>query len=558
MVKRVISALVVVAVLLGGGYLAYKRLVPAKAEAAGPVYATAKVKRGDLRVSVEGTGQLQPIFLSELTAAAPGTVESILVERGQRVEPGQLVATLRNDQIGYELQELEFDLERARLELADVLGVPPGEVTRVDPTRGVQVSAPISGRITDLKVKNGDSLEEGTLVATIVDDAAVIATVEMNVNQVKSVAVGQKAVCRFVDFQEPVEGTVTDVDRTPVPESYFFSYTATIEIPNPGLLKPGQKFQLTIKSPSGDVPFLDLQTASRYRAEEVVRSLASGTVTSVNVRNMEKVEKGEAIVTLGGEKTKRYVEKKQLDIRQMELQIAQKQDVRNKLEVRSPIAGTVAWIWGNPGMQVQAGQSIGSIFDNSRMNLNIMIDELDVVNVKEGQEATITVDALPGKSWTAKVQRVDMMGQTEGGFAQYGVFLEVGNTQELKPGMTANVSIFVDEKKNVLLIPIEAIFEEDGEAKVEVLTQKGSEMVPETVPVKIGLSNDRWAEVLSGLEEGQSVVTGSSLERLSPEETEKEKEGLVLPGATEGKPGKSAPTKPAPKPAPEPEAGGGA
>lgn len=542
MVRRILAAVIVITVLLGGGYLAYSHLVPPSEEGSGPVYATARVKRGDLRVAVEGVGQLQPIFLSELTAAADGTLVAIHVERGQRVEVGQLVATLRNDQIGYELQELEFDLERARLELADVLGVSPDQVTRVDPNRGVQIVAPIGGRVAELQVKNGDNLEEGQLVARVVDDSAVISRVELNANQADRVSAGQKVVCRFQDFEGTVEGVVTDVDRTPVPQGSHFTYSATIEIPNRGLLKPGQKFNLTILTPTGEVNLPGLQQVDRYRGEEVVRSAAAGTVTSVNVRNMQKVSKGDAIVTLGGEKTRRYVEKKQLDIRQMELQIAQKQDIRDKLEIRSGIAGTVAWIWGNPGMQVRAGQSIGSIFDNSRMNLHIMIDELDVVNVKEGQEATITVEALPGKSWTAKVLRVDMMGHTEGGFAQYGCFLEVGGTEELKPGMTANVSIFVGEKKDALLIPIEAVFEEDGEAKVEILTDQG----PETVPVKIGLCNDRWAEVVAGLEEGQLVITGSSLERLGSEKPPEEKEGLVLPGTGKTPGGKTPETKPAP------------
>lgn len=540
MVRRILATVIVAAVLFAGGYLAHGHLVPRKDDEAGPVYATARVKRGDLRVTVEGVGQLQPIFLSELTAAAEGTIEAVHVQRGQRVEVGQLVATLRNDQIGYELQELEFDLERARLELADVLGVRPEQVTRVDPNQGVKIVAPIAGRVTDLKVKNGDKLEQGQLVATIVDDSAVLARVELNANQVSRVAPGQKALCRFQDFEGVVDGVVRDVDRTPIPQGRYFSYFATIEIPNRGLLKPGQKFSLTIQTPGGDVNLFGEQTVERYRGEEVVRSRASGTITAVNVRNMEQVRAGDVLVTLGGEETRRYVERKQLDIRQLELQIAQKQDIRNKLEIRSPIAGTVAWIWANPGMKVQAGQSIGSIFDNSRMNLNIMIDELDVVNVREGQEATITVEALPGKSWKARVLRVDMMGHTEGGFAQYGCFLEVEGTGELKPGMTANVSIFVDEKKDVLLIPIEAVYEEDGEARVDVLTDNG----PQSVPVKIGLCNDRWAEVLAGLEEGQVVITGSSLERLGPEKPPEQKEGLVLPGTRKAPGGSTPPAVP--------------
>jgi len=538
--RRIVGWVVVAVILVGGGTFAYKKLLPRPEESVGPVYATARVKRGDLKVTVEGTGQLQPIFLSELTAAADGTLVSVEVQRGQRVEAGQLVATLRNDQIGYELQELMFQVEQARLELASVLGVPPEQVTRVDPNRGVQISAPISGRVTELRLKNGDPVEEGALVARIVDDATVVSIAEVNPGDVKYVSVGQKAQMWFDEFATPVEGVVTAVDDTPVPKDNYLVCRVTVEAQNRGLLKPGMKYRLTILAPRGPIEVAEPQTIDRYRAEDVVRSSAKGTVTRVHVKDMQRVEKGDPIVSLGGESTRRYIEQKQLEIRQKELQIAQKQDIRNKLEIRSPIAGTVAWIWANPGMKVQAGQSIGSIFDNSRMNLNIMIDELDVVNVREGQEATITVEALPGKSWKARVLRVDMMGHTEGGFAQYGCFLEVEGTGELKPGMTANVSIFVDEKKDVLLIPIEAVYEEDGEARVDVLTEKG----PESVPVKIGLCNDRWAEVLAGLEEGQVVITGSSLERLGPEKPPEQKEGLVLPGTRKAPGGSTPPAVP--------------
>ena len=75
---------------------------------------------------------------------------------------------------------------------------------------------------------------------------------------------------------------------------------------------------------------------------------------------------------------------------------------------------------------------------------------------------------------------------------------------------------------------------------MEVLTDQG----PETVPVKIGLCNDRWAEVVSGLEEGQVVITGSSLERLGPEKPPEQKEGLVLPGTRKAPGGPTPPAVP--------------
>lgn len=531
--RKTIGLLLVGAVVAIGGRAAYGRLTSeGKDKAAAPVYATAQVQRGTIRVAVEGAGQLQPIFLSNLEAPADGTIEEMLIDRGQKVEKGQVIAKLRNEQVSYEVAELEFQLERAILQLANVLGVPKSEVTRVDPGRGVYVMAPIGGRLVSLDVKVGDNLAEGTLVGRIVDDSSVITVAELVSTEMPGVAKGQQVTMRFGEFSGFARGTVTDVDPTPIPKGEGFVYRVTIEADNPGLFKPDQEFRATIHTPRGDVSVGSPLKVDRYKQETVVRSLAEGTVTAVNVRNLGLVKSGQTLVTLGGEATKRYVEQKQLDIRELEVKIAKKQEIRDKMVVVSPITGTVAWIRGGPGTYVRAGEPLGNIFDNSKMNVMIRVDELDVVHLQDGQEAGVSVEALPGKKFKGKVLRVDMMGQTEGGFAQYGVFLEVEGTQELKPGMTANITIFIDEKKDVLLMPIEAVFEQGGEAMVEVLTDKG----PKAVPVKLGLVNDEVAEVLSGLDEGQAIITGSSLDRLDRARNEaenkeegKKKEPLVMP-----------------------------
>jgi len=90
-----------------------------------------------------------------------------------------------------------------------------------------------------------------------------------------------------------------------------------------------------------------------------------------------------------------------------------------------------------------------------------------------------------------------------------------------------NTNCFVDagESKDTLLIPIEAVFEEDYKQKVEVLKDDNTTEVAE---IEIGLMNDRYVEVLSGLEEGQKVVTGS-IQDLLPSEESDSKSGSLFP-----------------------------
>ncbi len=107
--------------------------------------------------------------------------------------------------------------------------------------------------------------------------------------------------------------------------------------------------------------------------------------------------------------------------------------------------------------------------------------------------------------------------------------------------MTANVHVFIDEKNDVLLIPMEAVFERDGKACVEIIVDDRIQLVE----VELGLINDRVAEIVGGLEAGQDVVTGSSVDRLdgAPQQPE---DGIVL-----------APGREVPMPVPAPVRRGG-
>ncbi len=530
MLQRMVATAVITALVVGGGILAYQRLLPPREQASGPIYAAAPVRRGDIRVVVEGFGPLYPVFSSDIQASAGGFVEAIYIDRGQRVEAGQLVARIRNDELAYEVNQLAFDLERGRLELASLLNLRPEEVTQVDPNRGIEITTPIAGRIFEVQIKRNDTVSVGTLVARVVDDSHFVMVAELSAAEVRPVAEGQTALLRVAGFDGTVSARVTVVDRTPIPQEDHFVFRVTIEGKNPGLLRPGQEVALTIETAQGPVQVVKPQRIDRYGLETVIRSPAEGTVTDLRVREGAQVRAGETVAVLGGEATARYIRRRQLDIRELELKLAQKQEVRENLEVRSPISGVVAWVGPRPGMRIEQGWGIAGIFDASKMMLNFQADELDVVHLKEGQRAEITVDAVPGRSFPAQVTRVDMMGKTEEGVTTYMVALEVTETDELKPGMTGNVSIFVAEKKDVLLVPTEAVFEHDGMPAVEVLVDGR----PVVVPVEIGLVNARWTEVVSGIEEGQQVVTGSPLDRLDSERLDRERPPTVIPGPGPG------------------------
>jgi len=133
------------------------------------------------------------------------------------------------------------------------------------------------------------------------------------------------------------------------------------------------------------------------------------------------------------------------------------------------------------------------------------------LQVKQDAPVKVTVDALTGVTFTGKVTRVSTMGKDMNGISRFSVEIEVVGGPQLRPGMQARAYIDAGSATDVLLVSLEAIFDEDGVSKAEVLNPDGTTKV---VSLKLGLMNDRVAQVENGLEEGELVITGSTADLL--------------------------------------------
>lgn len=133
-----------------------------------------------------------------------------------------------------------------------------------------------------------------------------------------------------------------------------------------------------------------------------------------------------------------------------------------KAVVRSPINGVVLKRSIEPGQTVAATFEAPVLFvlaeDLTQMELHVDVDEADVGRVKEGQEATFTVDAYPDRAFPARITRVHYGSETTDGVVTYPAVLQVDNADlSLRPGMTATATITVDHVENALLVPAAAL-----------------------------------------------------------------------------------------------------
>ena len=191
--------------------------------------------------------------------------------------------------------------------------------------------------------------------------------------------------------------------------------------------------------------------------------------------------------------------------------------------ITSPIDGIVL------SKEVEEGQTVASSFntptlftiakDLTDMRVIADVDEADIGEVKEGQRVTFTVDAFPEDTFEGSVTQVRQEATTESNVVTYQVVISAPNEDlKLKPGLTANVTIYTLELKNVLAVPSkalrfnpsEALLNEGGtitnvESPIKVWTKEGPNL--KAIAVELGISNGTLTQILKGLNEGTKVIT---------------------------------------------------
>ena len=145
-----------------------------------------------------------------------------------------------------------------------------------------------------------------------------------------------------------------------------------------------------------------------------------------------------------------------------------------------------------------------SIASNDKATVSINVDELDITSVKTGQTAKITLDAIEGEEYEGTITSVSSEASSGSSSAKYPVEITFDKTDDMRIGMTASASISIDEAKDAVLIPLDALQEKGG--KTFVYTQKDSDgNLSGEVEVETGLSNGNKVEITSGLESGDTV-----------------------------------------------------
>ena len=459
-------------------------------------YVQTTPEKRDLSNSLSGTGTLNPANTYNVKSLVAGKVLTSTIEEGDVVEEGTVLYTVDASDATTKAEQASITLQQAQ--------------RSYDKTVDRQyVRAEVAGVVATLKVAKGDEVTSGQEVAVIRDSSKMVLQLEFPAADAATFSVGQSAEVTLDGTFETLTGTVTAVTGTDaLSTGNLLTRTVTITVRNAGGLTTAQAATATINGVS-----CIAAKCFEYQAERTLTTLAAGTVTAINVQEGGAVNKDDIVLQISGEDLTEAIQSAAETLRSAELNMDNLQEAMNNYTVTSPISGTIIEKNAKAGDALTAGADLCTIYDLSYLVMVINVDELQVSDVSVGQSVQVTADAVPDKTYTGTVTRVSMKGSSNGGTTTYPVTVRIDETEGLRPGMNANAEIVIAEAKNALAVPNAAIVR-GGYVLVTKDSPSAANADPDMtapegyvyVPVKIGVSDDDYTQIISGVTGNDTVA----------------------------------------------------
>ncbi|MDX6614787.1 MAG: HlyD family secretion protein [Blastocatellia bacterium] len=365
-------------------------------------YLTAKVERGNLRNTVTATGTLQAVTTVQVGSQASGTLSALNADFNSVVKKGQVIA-----QLDPSVSKAQVDQARANLEQAR---------------------------------------------AGLVQARAGVSQSRAGVSDAQAKALAAKSTVQ--NAQSGVFGAEANLAVLKAQQDDAMSFLKQQE----SLLKAG-----VIAKRDYDIA----QTA--YRTAEARYNQAASQLNQAVLSQQSAASSGVAQSQAQIQQTQAQVQQSQAQVQAAQAQVLQAEAALRLAEVNlahttitSPIDGIVVSRDVNVGQTVAASLSAPTIFtiakDLTQMQVIANIDQADIGLVENAKSVKFSVDAFPGKDFDGQIQQMRLNPQNVQNVVTYNVVIDVANPdQKLKPGMTANLTITIDERNNVLKVPNSAL-----------------------------------------------------------------------------------------------------
>ncbi|MBN1657016.1 MAG: efflux RND transporter periplasmic adaptor subunit [Anaerolineae bacterium] len=521
-VTKIGGVLLLALVLIGAGAIALRRQAQSVASQAASV-STAEVIRGEIKETVGTTGRVAAEQQSTLAFSTSGQIAAVLVEAGQEVEAGTVLAQLDTEAAEWQIARAEASLATARARLVQAQQPPSDEELA-----SAQVALD-NARANLARVLAGATKSELASARASVDSA------RANYEQVAagpteaSLAAAQAAVDAAAASLQQAQAAYDRVKDQPDiamrPEALSLR-NATIE-----LERARANYDAAANHPTES----ELATARAQvaQAESQLETLLDRPTDSDITAAEAQVAQAEAqLVALQQRPNAEDVAVFQAQVEEAAIALAQAQAQLDDAQLVAPFAGTILTVQAREGEWATPGMPAFTLASTQALVLDVQVDEVDVALLQEGQAAHLSFDAIKGAKVSGLITHISPASTNVGGAVAYDVEIafspvtDDGQALPVRLGMTADVDIVVAQAGDALLIPNQAV-EVDRAAGRYYVTLPGPGGTARRVEVLIGLREEDHSQVVGGLEEGDEVILPQVPEAA-------EQGGSFMPGSGQG------------------------
>jgi len=497
---------VLAAMLCGAGTYSYFHF-KAKPAATSTQQTVMKVTKGEISSTVSGTSQLDAKDRQNIVVPVDAVIKTMNVTQNQAVKKGDVLVELSVPSVETNLKEAQVSLNQMQSELAEL----QGEQSHMS------ISATMSGKLTlGSNLDVGSQVSKTTKIGTISDTSQYKVKLSFPLQEAVQLKKGDNVELTIDGYLMSKVGTVNTVSRD-VNADANGNKMVTVEVlvDNDGTLSAGLKVKGKITSGGSEIDS-SADAALDYVRTTPVFSEASGTIKTMKYKDGDTVKQGDMIATMFNDDLQNNIISKQAAIDSQKIKVEDAQQKLDQLTIKAPFDGVFSADFANSksnvlrnypaGASIEANTTLGAVASLSTMQLAIAVDELDLTSIKVGQKATVKVDAISGKTFEGEVTSVSNVGTTTNGVTTYDAVVSIPNTEanDLKYAMTATAEIYIQDKKDILVLPIQAVTTSKGKSTVSVKKADGT--VEEGHEIKIGIRSKTQVEVVSGLTAGDQVV----------------------------------------------------
>lgn len=541
-----IMSTLVVAIVLAGGYYEYRSLTSTVGETR---YVLAATEKGTIISSITGSGQVSAFNQIDLKPKASGDVIYVGVANGQEVAAGTLIAQLDASDAQKAVRDAEVNLASTKLSLdkilqpADALSLLQTENALSQATSDLSKSYDngfnsVSNTFLNLPTimtgmqdilygttinRSQDNLSAYTDMVKDYDDRILLFKDDAATKYQKARDMYNQS---FIDYRSLSRLSSRDDIEKMVAETYETTRSIAEAVKSTNDMLGFVKDRLVERSknvPSALTTHQNLlATYTGQTNSSLIDLLAiQNTITTSKYSIAEKTE---SLSKLKAGADTLDIQSSQLSLKQRENALLDAQENLSHYFVRAPFAGTIAKLDVKKGDPISASTVVATLI-TKQMIAQISLNEVDAAKVKVGQKATLTFDAVDGLTIAGDVAEIDTVGTVSQGVVTYMVKIAFKTQDDrVKSGMSTSAAIITDMKQDVLTVPNSAVKTQGGASYVEVFdiplvapvttsttnvanTGIPSVVLPRKQTVEIGLSNDTMTEIVSGLIEGQQIVS---------------------------------------------------